>query len=267
MKNKLFSLFVLTLGLVMSNNLLASFEYPFRANSFEEAEKIAKREGKPLLVDFYATWCGPCKWMEETTFQDPGVKELMHQEYVSVRINIDEFDGYALKSKYDVRYLPTLLIFNNGRVVERVEETLGVTRLTNLLQIHKSPSSAKKEVKEINTNPKEKAKVITAVVAAPQPKIGVEQNLSEGAIITNFKPSNHVFKLQVGAFSKIDGAHKVEAELRKHFMENCEIQSDYIGNKPVNKVFFGSYVTKEEAEEARKNIKRLANMDVIVIEQ
>lgn len=265
MKNKLISLFVLTLGLVMSSNLFASFEYPFRAGNFEEAEKLAKKEGKPLLVDFYATWCGPCKWMEETTFQDPGVKELMHQEYISVRINIDEFDGYTLKSKYDVRYLPTLLIFNNGRVVERIEETLGVIRLTNLLQTHKSPSSAKKEVKEVNTNPKEKAKPVASLTT--QNQLTSQQSLSEGEIASNFKPSSHVYTLQVGAFSKLDGARKVESELKKHFMDNCEIRNDYIGNQAVNKVFFGSYVTKEDAEEARKKIKNLAKMDAIVIEQ
>ena len=77
-------------------------------DSFES--DVLNAEG-PVLVDFWAEWCGPCKQIA------PALDELSAQmgEKVTVaKINIDENPGTP--SKYGVRGIPTLMIFKNGEV-------------------------------------------------------------------------------------------------------------------------------------------------------
>ena len=65
---------------------------------------------KPVLIDFYADWCGPCRMVA------PIVEEiaLEHPEYVIGKVNVD--DEPELASKYGVFSIPTLVVLKNGKV-------------------------------------------------------------------------------------------------------------------------------------------------------
>ena len=68
----------------------------------------------PVLVDFYADWCGPCKAM------NPIIREVAHQlqgKARVIKVDIDKSEAAAMQ--FDVRAVPTFVLFKNGRVIWR----------------------------------------------------------------------------------------------------------------------------------------------------
>lgn len=107
------------------------------AELISEARKRAAAEGRLLFADFHAVWCSPCQWMEKNTYSNQTVTDMLEQNYVRVKIDIDEAEGYKLKKDYDIKYLPTILIFNSdGKLVDRIEETLSPLKMTEILSKH-----------------------------------------------------------------------------------------------------------------------------------
>lgn len=87
-------------------------EKKFTTENFE-AEVL--KADKPVLVDFYADWCGPCRMMA------PLVEELardMAGEAVVGKLNVDDCEEIAVR--YGVMNIPTLIVFKNGKEAGRV---------------------------------------------------------------------------------------------------------------------------------------------------
>ena len=79
--------------------------------SFEE---VVLKSDKPVLVDFWATWCGPCRML------GPVIEEIAPEyegRVVVGKVDVDSNQDYA--AKYGVRNIPTVLVFQNGEVVGR----------------------------------------------------------------------------------------------------------------------------------------------------
>lgn len=83
--------------------------------SFDEAQKMALASNKFMIVDFWATWCGPCKKMDFDSWSNSEVN-LVLDHYVQVKIDIDS--NRELASKYGIESIPNMFIMDgNGKVV------------------------------------------------------------------------------------------------------------------------------------------------------
>jgi len=81
---------------------------------------------KPVLVDFYADWCGPCKMMAPYIVE---VKKKIGDRAVVLKMDIDKNPTYA--AKYHIQSIPTLMIFKNGKILWR---QMGVVPANAILQ-------------------------------------------------------------------------------------------------------------------------------------
>lgn len=96
---------------------------------FNSFEALIEGSELPLLVDFYAPWCGPCQLMGPILEQ---VGAQLKERVQVVKINTDKYPN--LSSRYQIRALPTLIVFKQKTVVDRIEGVLSVEQLITRLK-------------------------------------------------------------------------------------------------------------------------------------
>jgi len=88
---------------------------------------------KPVIVDFFAEWCRPCKMMEPVLHN---VKERIGDRAIVLKLDIDKTPYYS--QLYNIRSVPTLLIFKNGKIVWRKSEVAPSYEILEQINLHLS---------------------------------------------------------------------------------------------------------------------------------
>ena len=82
----------------------------------------------PVLVDFFATWCGPCQMLTPVLKQ---VKDRLGNRVTILKIDVDK--NIKIAAKYKVRGVPTLLLFQNGKQLWRQSRVLSTEEIINVI--------------------------------------------------------------------------------------------------------------------------------------
>ncbi|CAL4945409.1 unnamed protein product [Urochloa decumbens] len=113
----------------ISRRGLATLRVKAKKQTFSSFDELLEKSEKPLLVDFYATWCGPCQYMVPILQE---VSEKLSDKIQVVKIDTEKYTSIA--SRYRIEALPTFIIFKNGKPCYRFEGALPANQLIEQIE-------------------------------------------------------------------------------------------------------------------------------------
>jgi len=103
-----------------------------KINTMKSSFKDIINSDTPVLVDFFADWCGPCKMLAPILKQ---VKDEMGEAVKIIKIDVDK--NPALASQFQVRGVPTMILFKNGNQLWRQSGVLQKNEIISIVNSHK----------------------------------------------------------------------------------------------------------------------------------
>ncbi|OAY74048.1 thioredoxin Y, chloroplastic [Ananas comosus] len=100
-----------------------------RKQTFSSFDELLEKSDKPVLVDFYATWCGPCQFMVPVLEE---VSEKLKDKIQVVKIDTEKYVSIA--NRYRIEALPTFIIFRDGKPCDRFEGALPANQLIQRIE-------------------------------------------------------------------------------------------------------------------------------------
>ena len=105
-------------------------------HDYEEGILTAGTTNKPMFLEFYADWCGPCIAMEENTYPDPRVVKEM-KDFVAIKIDTQK--RIDIETKYGIGYYPTVVFLNsNGTEISRHIGYLGPEEMVDVIRLSRT---------------------------------------------------------------------------------------------------------------------------------
>ena len=133
----LFLLFFVTPTFVQAQGI------EFEKGSWDAIKAKAQKENKPIFVDAYTTWCGPCKWMSKNIFTQEAIGAYFKENFIAVKLDMEKGEGPAFAKKHQVNAFPTLLYFSpEGELLHR---SVGARDSANLMVLCEEALSPEKQ--------------------------------------------------------------------------------------------------------------------------
>lgn len=117
----------------------AQAQITFQKGSWADVVAAAKQQNKPIFVDAYTTWCGPCKWMSANVFTDKAVGAYFNQNFVNYKFDMEKGEGPAFARNNGIKAYPTLLFFDKNE--KEIHRVLGAKPADQFIEVGKEAKS------------------------------------------------------------------------------------------------------------------------------
>ena len=172
----------------------------FFKGTFNEALTKASNEGKLVFVDFYATWCGPCKQMAEKVFPDEELGKYMNEKFVCLQIDVEK-EGWQkeVAEKYNVTVLPTLVFFKlDSTVASRLAGAREKAELLNAAKVARGEELSLEKLYDRAKSKKDLADMQNLLKQAPEYVGGLQGMEAQKWIVRVEKMYNEYVKAKMG---------------------------------------------------------------------
>lgn len=106
--------------MLLSARLYAQDNIKFFEGTLAELKAEAKKQNKPVFIDCFTTWCGPCKMLATKVFTDKAVADFYNKNFISYELDMEKGEGLAFAKEYKVTGYPTLIYINpEGQILYR----------------------------------------------------------------------------------------------------------------------------------------------------
>jgi thioredoxin-related protein len=150
---------VLIIGLIFPVNSMEQEIYGIsfkQVNNWQAVLSVAKAQHKNIFIDAYTTWCGPCKMMDQNTYQDSALGDIMNKYFINVKVQMDRTvkdksyeqawygDADKLKESAQIDVFPTLLFYTtNGELILKTVGFKSSNTLAKIAQYVCEPQKAR----------------------------------------------------------------------------------------------------------------------------
>jgi len=264
-------------------NQIQAAAVEFSSTNFEEVKQQARANNRPYFAYFTASWCMPCRMMDETTWQDPNLAEYIDKNYYAAKIDVDNFDGYAYKEEFKVVAYPTIMLFQpDGTFMKRIEGSIAGSKLLAYLEqydgFEDTPGGT-----EYN-DPNDAANTLPPpIVYAPLPDANApmtpptptyepapsvpdyapgyqpkpEKIVSSGSGLFRFnverEPSDG-FSVQVGVYADYENVLREVSAYQLKFNEPILVHIDKLEDRTVYKVLIGDFRKRDRATKYKEKV-------------
>jgi len=269
--------YLLALMLLFSVGLIMASEHTIKFTSdLNAAKNQAGREGKLYIVEFVTDRCYPCKMMDEITFTDKHVVGYIQQNYIPVKVNVESFDGFVWKEKYNIRVVPTVMVFNSkGETVAKYEESMGSRRMYNILNEHNRPSNRTASESYVRPAPEipppspsiaevsrpapppptTTTTTPSYIPAPPTPRIENEIGNASGLFEFKVKRANRFgYGVQVGVYAQYGNVLRAVERLEQQFNRQILVNINTLNGQVVYKVIAGGFASYGNANDFKRQI-------------
>ena len=230
--------------LVLVSATVAMAQTDFRHISFDEALKAAKTEGKLVFVDFYTTWCGPCKMMARDVFPQQKVGEYMNKKFVCVKFDAEK-EELELVKRCKVNAYPTFIVFNtDGEEIARLLGSNTVDGFLADIETKTDPEKAPEKIKARYEAGDRSAEVVKTYAAQIYGEMRVTRNSAD--------LKKQLDEVIDSYYSSLDEAQRVKAE-------NLFIYANYVDDVMDDKMQFLYANRGKVAAESRAEADTILN--------